>query len=436
MLTIINDLFLQFKEFTKINPVISGVVGLWGLTVISFFFKEVPGYLWSVFVKQFTVTVVINCKDEAFYHFIMWYQKEGHSEKARTLRLNNGRYGNSRSKAVLSAGYGNHYFFMNGMPFKLSRTKEKAGNFNEVKESLSLTTIGRNQKPILKILEEITPRICPSKETKIYKWIEGYWKYSYAQEIRGLETIILESNVEKKLVKHMDNFENDMSWYKKHSIPYRTGICLYGPPGTGKTSLVKAICGKYRRNLYILNLNTITDAGIEAAFDGLGPNAVVLIEDIDSFKATNNRATEDKDDEKSNNQLTLSGILNAVDGIAGSSGRILIMTTNSKESLDSALVRPGRVDLELELSYLNNEMFVRAMKRFYPSSSFDFVNIGEKVSPAKLQNLIISNKEKPEDVVDTVARSESRKVMSIPYPKTYQRRLALWERFKLGLTLS
>ena len=54
--------------------------------------------------------------------------------------------------------------------------------------------------------------------------------------------------------------------------------------------------------------------------------------------------------------MSLSGLLNALDGVASQEGRILIMTTNHIEKLDSALIRPGRIDLRLELNYADSEL--------------------------------------------------------------------------------
>ena len=50
-------------------------------------------------------------------------------------------------------------------------------------------------------------------------------------------------------------------------------------------------------------------------------------------------------------QISFPGLLNAIDGVASHEGRILIMTTNYRERLDPTLIRPGRVDVEIEFDY-------------------------------------------------------------------------------------
>ena len=243
MVDYINEIFIQFIHFSKSNPVVSGIVSIWGFGVVTFVFRQIPNQIWQILVKQFTVRVVINSKDEAFYNLIQWYEDKGYGNKARTLRLNNGSSGDSDKKKILSAGYGNHYFFFYKLPFRLTRSKEKVGNFYDVRESIEIVTIGRSQKPIRRLLEVSNSSLDSAKMTKVYKWDDGYWLFSHDQLARPLESISLQENIREKLIQHLTKFKADKNWYLMHGIPYRTGICLYGPPGTGKTSLVRAICG-------------------------------------------------------------------------------------------------------------------------------------------------------------------------------------------------
>jgi mitochondrial chaperone BCS1 len=405
MIGYINELFVQFTTFAKLNPVISGIVSLWGLGVVTFLFREVPSQIWKVIVKQFTVRVVINCQDEAFYNLIKWYENQGYGKKARTLRLNNGRNGVSQSKEILSAGYGNHYFIFKGLPFRLCRNKEESGNLYYLRENLEVVTIGRSQKPIRDLLFSCNPNTDSSAITKVFKWDEGHWSYSHDQLVRSLDSITIENENKTKLIDHLNKFKNDKTWYLKHCIPYRTGLCLFGPPGTGKTSLVRSICGLDERDLYILNLNVMTDKGLEEAVDTVGKNAVLLIEDIDSFKATNNReeSKNKKNDNTNTSSLTLSGILNAIDGISASDGRILVITTNRLEDLDSALMRPGRIDLRLNLSHLNECTVKDAFKRFFPDFKIPNFRLKKDLTPAEFQNVVMQNKDDPIRVLEGIS---------------------------------
>jgi chaperone BCS1 len=100
--------------------------------------------------------------------------------------------------------------------------------------------------------------------------------------------------------------------------------------------------------------------------------------------------------------LTISGILNGIDGIAGSEGRILIATTNHPEKLDKALVRPGRFDLVKHVGYLNEESFIRMFNRFYPDNEISNIELKKDLTPATVQALVIANLNDPEKVLNEV----------------------------------
>jgi len=64
--------------------------------------------------------------------------------------------------------------------------------------------------------------------------------------------------------------------------------------------------------------------------------------------------------------LTFSGFLNALDGVRSQEGQIVFMTTNHKEKLDPALLRPGRTDIEVKLANASHMQMVKLFERFYP----------------------------------------------------------------------
>lgn len=67
--------------------------------------------------------------------------------------------------------------------------------------------------------------------------------------------------------------------------------------------------------------------------------------------------------------ISLSGLLNAIDGVASHEGRVLIMTTNKPEALDDALIRPGRVDLQVAFTNATREQARELFERMYEADS-------------------------------------------------------------------
>ena len=143
---------------------------------------------------------------------------------------------------------------------------------------------------------------------------------------------------------------------------------LSGPPGTGKTSLVKALCSYYNKDLYIVNLINMNDNILRDALSSVPEGAIVVIEDIDAGGIGITREVGTIAAGPGETEFmgtTLSGVLNAIDGVASGEGRILIATTNHIENLDQALIREGRFDLKASIGYMTDETYREYLGRFY-----------------------------------------------------------------------
>ena len=97
-----------------------------------------------------------------------------------------------------------------------------------------------------------------------------------------------------------------------------------------------------------------------------------------------------------NDPITLDDILNIWDGINETPGRILIMTSNHYDKLDPALIRPGRIDIKLEMSYLSKECVMKIFEHLYgkkvPRKYISSIP-DKKLTPAKLMNIYINNQQ-------------------------------------------
>ena len=69
--------------------------------------------------------------------------------------------------------------------------------------------------------------------------------------------------------------------------------------------------------------------------------------------------------------VTLSGLLNCMDGITAPDGAIIVMTTNHPELIDSALLRPGRVDIRVDFTTATREQIQRMLARLKPNGNMD-----------------------------------------------------------------
>jgi chaperone BCS1 len=215
----------------------------------------------------------------------------------------------------------------------------------------------------------------------------GKWSSVIFEHPSSFETIAMDSKRKKEIVDDLVTFSKGKEYYAKIGKPWKRGYLLYGPPGTGKSSLVAAIANFLKYDIYDIELTNVkTNAELRKLLIGITSKSVVVIEDIDcSLDLTGQRKTDsengkDKEEKKDVNQVvaaslqaasseaenknkvsqvTLSGLLNFIDGIwsASTGERLIIFTTNYVEKLDQALIRRGRMDMHIELSYCGFDGF-------------------------------------------------------------------------------
>ena len=120
-----NALYEQFLAFSKSNPVVAGIMSLWGLGVFTYILKSIPLKIYWFFKRQVTTTLVLNSHDNIFYEFLTWTSKNNMHSFVRNLNFNNSaRYGSG--VPMISVGYGNTMFLFNKRLFWMNRAKVEA----------------------------------------------------------------------------------------------------------------------------------------------------------------------------------------------------------------------------------------------------------------------------------------------------------------------
>ena len=166
---------------------------------------------------------------------------------------------------------------------------------------------------------------------------------------RSRDSVILKEGQMDRILDYLKEFSKNKAAYMKADIPFRTGILLYGEPGSGKSSTALAIANELKMNVFVISLTSLTsDEALGECFAGIPPNSIIVLEDIDIVSAVKDRDGDD------NESVTMTGMLNVLDGFQSPPGVITIMTTNRLDVLDPAIIRPGRVDLMEELGCLDS----------------------------------------------------------------------------------
>lgn len=229
----------------------------------------------------------------------------------------------------------------------------------------------------------------------IYRNGASYTRCKDNIKLRNFNDTFVTKKIRDELKLSIDNFISKKKWYKEKHIPYHFGILLYSEPGTGKSSLAQAICSYAGGKLLtvpgddVSNIDRYIAPFRSGRLDKLG---VILIEDIDCGMDMNKIASRSYNydsNEGSNNGLA--NILNTIDGVDSVENVIYIFTTNHIDKLDPALIRPGRIDLKIEVGNVCAETFDQFCK-FHYGKEPHLTNVKPGLSFAQLQVEVMKNK--------------------------------------------
>lgn len=186
------------------------------------------------------------------------------------------------------------------------------------------------------------------------KWI----RFHEPRVRKPLDSVVLSGDKAARVVHDIEEFRAAGDWYLQMGIPYRRGYLLHGPPGCGKSSFIVGLAGYLDTAICMLSLGNrhLDDEGLNMLLNSAPQRSIVLLEDVDRAFSQDSR-------------VTLSGLLNSIDGVAAQEGRLLFMTTNHPERLDPALVRPGRADVRVEIGLASEDQARRLFLRFFPGDT-------------------------------------------------------------------
>ncbi|KAB2064511.1 hypothetical protein ES319_A09G024600v1 [Gossypium barbadense] len=257
---------------------------------------------------------------------------------------------------------------------------------DDEKKSYKLTVHKRHRELItqsyishvMKEGKEIETR---NRQRKLYSnnpsqdW-DGYrsnkWSNVLFEHPATFDTLAMDAKLKEEIKNDLIKFSKGKDYYARIGKAWKCGYLLYGPPGTGKSSMIAAMANLLNYDVYDLELTAVKEnTELRRLLLDTSSKSIIVIEDIDCSidltgqreKKTEKDGNEDehsdpvtkrvKDKKKKNSKVTLSRLLNCIDGLWSFCGgeRIIVFTTNYVEKLDPALIRRGRMDKHIELSY-------------------------------------------------------------------------------------
>ncbi|KAF5662052.1 mitochondrial chaperone BCS1 [Fusarium heterosporum] len=464
---------------------------------IMFSWNYISEYSWNFLAKHLMSAVQIRTDDEIYNIVMAWVANQRFAQGSRRFMVNtnitsrswflyrwdsdddedDSASGGAKKQLQYTPSVGSHFFWYKGhfLLFERHENHERSGFLtSSEREELSISCFGRNPRIIKELLIDAREQYLKKdeKQTIIYRGALGTnggdpsWQRCMSRASRPISTVILNEKVKKELIEDVTDYldPNTRRWYSNRGIPYRRGYLLYGPPGTGKSSLSLALAGFFRMRIYMVSLSSAlaTEEALGTLFAELPRRCVVLLEDIDTAGLTHTREeTKGAGDHEAvapvaaasskpgappatpaiPGRLSLSGLLNILDGVASQEGRVLVMTTNHLEKLDKALIRPGRVDQVIEFGRADAGMSAAIFRAIYapyegedvpakdildPEEARKQTALAEKTraetmervdalaakfaakvpehefSPAEIQGLLLKNKRTPEAAIEAV----------------------------------
>jgi hypothetical protein len=383
-----------FERFGKVSEHMAKVAFAWGLSQTA----------WGWYKKAKTraeertrYTVKVPGTDEVFTDLHEWLLAQMPVEDQRALVASSGNFGNGVMARLLTVddcespepgvpsqpkapsappirlrydGTRQQALVLEGHPVTVEVERDETKHWDKIPDnyqamSQRLVFTARSPEGRDAVLRQIQAMVDARQEKPgppamrmADRWGDG-WSRRADLPSRALDSVVLKAGQMERLVDDLGQFLSEEEEYNRRSLSWHRGYLFSGPPGTGKTSVAKAIANHFKLPVYYLPMGQMKeDAEFLRLVTNVNARSMLVLEDVDVFHAMTTR-------DDSDGRVTLSAVLNALDGIWTPHGLITVMTTNDRGALDEALLRPGRVDCEEEFTGLDAEQAVRLFEWFY-----------------------------------------------------------------------
>lgn len=246
-------------------------------------------------------------------------------------------------------------------------------------------------------------RLYLNAETDVGK--NGRWRSVEFTHPATMDTMVMDVDLKNKIKSDLEFFVKSKQYYNRMGRVWKRSYLLYGPSGTGKSSFIASMAKFLSYDIYDIDLSRVdSDTDLKMLLMQTTSRSVIVVEDLDRYVSERPRSTAGV-------SLSLSGVLNFMDGIVSCCGkeRVMVFTVNSKDQIDPTVLRPGRVDVHVKFdlcdfsafkSLANNYLGVREHKLF-PQVE-EFIQSGSSMSAAEISELLLANRSSPTRALKSV----------------------------------
>ena len=315
--------------------------------------RYTPRIIWQLIQRRWAVSV--TTRDQALIRWIgLWMAQSSYGKTcqwldARTVHAEGGLV------PIIVPGHGMHTFVEDGVRYWLEHALEDQGVAGK-KSVLTIKTIGKGGQPLRNLIDLAVEMANEESRDKNVTYVNdqhGWWSRVRLSPLRTSSSLFLRDGMYSDILEDSRRFLDNVEWYQDRGLPYRRGYLLYGPAGNGKSTVVQVLATELNLPIYMLGLTEpeLTDNGLARALGRTPARCLLVIEDFEKI-------------DLSKTDVTMSGLLNAIDGPLASEGRLLIMTANEPEAISEYFLRPGRVDRRWKIDYPDANTIEMCMARF------------------------------------------------------------------------
>ncbi|KAJ0602159.1 putative ATPase, AAA-type, core, AAA-type ATPase domain-containing protein [Helianthus annuus] len=232
-----------------------------------------------------------------------------------------------------------------------------------------------------------------NKTEKWSRFKRTMWSHIIFEHPSTFDTLAMDPKKKKEILNDLITFSKSKDYYKKVGKSWKRGYLLYGPPGTGKSSMIAAMANLLDYDIYDLELASVKDnTDLRKLLIDTSTKSIIVIEDIDCSLNLTGQRKEKKEEGKEDKDP---------------------IEKKVEEELDPALIRRGRMDKHIEMSYCCYETFKVLAKNYLDLDSHELFEticrmLGEtQMTPADVaENLMPkSDEETPEICLNNLIKS-------------------------------
>ncbi|KAJ7132182.1 P-loop containing nucleoside triphosphate hydrolase protein [Mycena epipterygia] len=412
---------------------------------------------WNGFVDSFFLTAHFSEEDYPYDWLMHWLSKQpawGRSREFEITTRSAGRNGltqtttgdleeeeededdgslvhgrRKRKVAFMPSVDAPHTIFYHGHWLRIVRTKRYPDYGHG--SALKISVVARNNDILKKLVLEAKREYEKDAEHRVHIFLAdttyGCWRWNGARQKRPMSSIVLQPGVKDMLLADCKDFLCSEEWYAERGIPFRRGYLLHGVPGSGKTSLIHSLAGELGLDIYVVSLSSkgMSDNTLTTLMGHVPSRCILLLEDLDAAftrsvsrdatstgapTSTTSTTSQTTTAESDGSTLSLSGLLNSLDGVAAAEGRLLFATTNHIERLDPALSRPGRMDVWVNFTHATKWQAEGIFKCFFPYKPSAVAAPSENASgpspDASQKNLPLPKRKAPAHAIPLLSEAE------------------------------